>query len=388
MIVTFYDRKFKGLQDNASLVVGNGSYSLVRRGVEMDELKCTCEAFTADMQPTFVVVKNDRGNYVYGALAGIPRLDKNNQTKVTGSDLKTMLKSDVLIDFSSAIPSTPKAFFQEVFAAWKEQVNQNSFNCELVFDDGVEKIQWDERIPLGEYIAKYNAWEDLFAPYLKYYNLFMTTKIALSDKKVIFRIGEGMKGHTVNVRLWELGIYDYGKWVANVNETQGVVVNTATNQLVRVGFRWVITSKNEFLSYDDAPQEDKGKRDLFPIKRKVIVKETEKTDEAEITKLLNEANTEALKSLTDSMFKENLEISDEEFLQRLEAEDGGDVVASDEREERRVKDIFESRFCLYTKQCGEKKLYKELPCGEIHYNENGIKKIQIGYRFTGLQFII
>lgn len=216
----------------------------------------------------------------------------------------------------------------------------------------------------------------------------MTTKIALSDKKVIFRIGEGMKGHVVNVKLWELGVYDYGKWVANVNETQGVVVNTATNQVVKVGFRWVITSKNEFLSYDDAPQEYKEKRDLFPIKREIIVKETEKTDKAEITKLLNEANTEALKTLTDSMFKENLEISDEEFLQRFETEGGGDDVASDEREEHRVKDIFESRFCLYTKQGGEKKLYKELPCGEIHYNENGIKKIQIGYRFTGLQFII
>ena len=38
MIVTFYDRAFRGLQDNASLIVANGSYSLIRRGVEMDEL--------------------------------------------------------------------------------------------------------------------------------------------------------------------------------------------------------------------------------------------------------------------------------------------------------------------------------------------------------------
>lgn len=121
MIVTFYDKGFNGLQNNASLVVDNGSYSLVRRGVDMDELKCTCEAFTADMQPTFVVVKNDRGNYVYGALAGIPQLDKNNQTKVTGSDIKSMLKSDIMIDFSTHKPSTPKNFFQEVFNAWNSQ---------------------------------------------------------------------------------------------------------------------------------------------------------------------------------------------------------------------------------------------------------------------------
>ena len=62
MIISFYDHEFKGLPNNASLVVDNPSYSLVRRGVELDELKCTCEAFKEDIQPTFLIVKNDRGN--------------------------------------------------------------------------------------------------------------------------------------------------------------------------------------------------------------------------------------------------------------------------------------------------------------------------------------
>ena len=87
MIVSFYDENFKGLQDNASLVVDNGSYSLIRRAVDLDELKCTCEAFRENIQPTFVVVKNDRGNYVYGALAGIPQLTEDNKTKITASDI-------------------------------------------------------------------------------------------------------------------------------------------------------------------------------------------------------------------------------------------------------------------------------------------------------------
>ena len=39
MIISFYNEKFVGLQNNASLVVDNPSYSLVRRGVELDELK-------------------------------------------------------------------------------------------------------------------------------------------------------------------------------------------------------------------------------------------------------------------------------------------------------------------------------------------------------------
>ena len=56
MIVSFYDEKFNGLQNNASLVVDAASYSLIRRAVDLDELKCTCEAFTESIQPTFVVV--------------------------------------------------------------------------------------------------------------------------------------------------------------------------------------------------------------------------------------------------------------------------------------------------------------------------------------------
>lgn len=390
MIVTFYDREFRGLQNNASLIVANGSYSLIRRGVEMDELKCTCEAFTANIQPTFVVVKNDRGNYVYGALAGIPQLDKNNQTRVTGSDLKTMLKSDVLLDFSTK-PSSLKEFFNIIFNAWNEKVNQNSFNCELIFDDVIEDISWGYLKPSGEHIALYNVWEDLFEPYLKYYALFMTTKIELAEKKVIFHIGGSMDGHVVNVKLWELGIYDYGKWIASVNETQGYVLNTETNEVVHEGFRWVLTSQNEIIGCDDTSEDDKEKleekRDCYPIKRKIIVKETDSDDEEKIRELLNEANTEALKTLADSMFKENLEISNEEFLQRFGTRKSGSIVASNELEEKKVMEFFGTRFCIFAER-GNKKPYKELPCGELHYNENGLKKIQIGYRFTGLQFII
>ncbi len=396
MIVTFYDRAFRGLQDNASLIVANGSYSLIRRGVEMDELKCTCEAFTANIQPTFVVVKNDRGNYVYGALAGIPQLDKNNQTKVTGSDLKTMLKSDVLLDLSNfnTEQSSLKEFIQTVFDAWNEQVNQNSFNCELIFGDEIKDIPWDHQDylrPSGEHIARYNVWEDLLAPYLKYYALFMTTKIELAEKKVIFYIGGSMDGHVANVKLWELGIYDYGKWIAKVNETQGFVLNTSTNEVVKKGYRWVVTSKNEIVSCDDTSKEDIANlataRDCYPIKRKIIVKETETDDEDKIRELLNEANTEALTTLADSMFKENLEISNEEFLQRFGTRRSGSIVASNELEEKKVMEFFGTRFCIFAER-GDKEPFKELPCGELHYNENGLKKIQIGYRFTGLQFII
>ena len=156
-------------------------------------------------------------------------------------------------------------------------------------------------------------------------------------------------------------------------------------------YRWVVTSKNEIVSCDDTSKEDIANlataRDCYPIKRKIIVKETETDDEDKIRELLNEANTEALTTLADSMFKENLEISNEEFLQRFGTRRSGSIVASNELEEKKVMEFFGTRFCIFAER-GDKEPFKELPCGELHYNENGLKKIQIGYRFTGLQFII
>ena len=62
MIVSFLDQNFKGLQNNASLIVGNENYLLVKKPVELDELSCTCEAFTEDIQPTFLVIKDNIGD--------------------------------------------------------------------------------------------------------------------------------------------------------------------------------------------------------------------------------------------------------------------------------------------------------------------------------------
>lgn len=363
MIISFYDNEFKGLQDNASLVVDNKSYSLIRRGVDLDSLKCKCEAFTENIQPTFLIVKNDRGNYVYGCLAGIPQLNADNQTEVTGSDLKTMLKSDVLLEFPQTFTSV-NAYLVYVFNEWNKQVNQNSFNCELVFDAGVGNIAFDKLIPSGESYVSVNAWENVFAPYLKYYALFMTGEVDLVNKKVVFHIGASMQ-NPLNIKLWELGIQNYGKWIADVNETQGYVLNTATGQVYTKdkdgnvhkreddgGFSWILTSQNVVTI-------DPTARDIYPIKRKIVLKETD--DETKVASLLDEAAREALETLTDSMFKENIEIEG-------------------------IQADFTTRFDIVVHR-GED-IYKSLPCGELHYDSTGLIKVQIGYRFTGIQFLL
>ena len=349
MIISFYDKNFKGLQNNAALVVDSSSFSLVRRAVDCDDLRCRCEAFTENIQPAFVVLKNDLGNYVYGALAGVPQLNEDNQTEITASDIKTLLKSDVILDLTSSFTNV-NSFLSYVFGEWNTQVNQGTIPSELRIAENVGDVAFEYLTPSAENIAAYDAWEDIFAPYLKYYGLFMTTEIDLVGKKVIFNIGRSMY-RDLTVKLWELGIYDYGKWVTNVNETQGYVLNKATGKRTE-GYKWILLSDNSITI-------DEAKRDIFPIKRRVVVKETE--DETEVTSLLDEANSEALKELTESMFQENIEVEN-------------------------IQATFETKFNIYVRR-GEP-LYKSLPCGELHYDGAGLKKVQIGYRLTGIQFII
>lgn len=350
MIISFYDNEFKGLQGNASLVVDNASYSLIKRGVDLDSLTCKCEPFTENIQPTFIVVKNDKGKSIYGCLAGIPRLNTDNQTVVTGSDLKTMLKSDVMLSFTKYYRRV-NDYFQYVFDQWNEQVNQNSFDCELVFNSNVGRIDFDYLKPYVEDSKQVvNAWDAVFAPYLKYYGLYMTSEIDLVNKKVVFRIGKSMY-RDLNIKLWEVGIYDYGKWIADVNEAQGYVLNKATGELTE-GYKWILTSKNVITT-------NAGLRDIYPVRRKVIMKEA--ADSTEETTLLDEVNHEALTTLTKSMFNENIDI------EGIDAD-------------------FETQFNVYPKRGAG--FYKSLPCGELHYDAAGLKKVQIGYRFTGLQFLL
>ena len=347
MIISFYDKNFTGLQNNASLVADTKSYSLIRRGVDMDELKCTCEPFTENIQPTFLVVKNDRGNYVYGCLAGIPELNTNRQTIINGTDLKSMLKSDVFLTFAEDL--TVNETFDLTFTQWKSQVNQNSFDVELEYNSNVGTIVIGNLTHAGQ-IGVYNAWDDIFAPYLKYYGLYMTARIDLITKKVIFTVGKSMY-RDMNIKLWEHGIYDYGKFVSNVNETRGIVLRQDTGDYI-YGTRWILRSDNTITT-------NTALRDIYPIKRKLILKEA--TDGSKVAEATNEANTAALEELCKSMFCENIELSG-------------------------IQADFETRFNVYPRR-GDG-LYKSLPCGELHYDASGLKKVQIGYRFTGLQFIL
>lgn len=337
MIVSFYDKEFKGLQNNASLTVDKASYKLVKRPVELNDLSCTCEPFTENIQPTFLVISDDLGRYVYGSLAGIPLLNEENKTEINGTDLKSMLSSDVILETGTF--ANVNEIITYIFNQWNIQVNQNSFTCELLFNENVGTVAIKDLTPAYKKEV-YNAWEEMQS-YLKVYDLFLDTKIDLVNKKVQFIVGKTMY-RKLNIKLWEYGIKNYGKWVADVNECQGYYNN---NGNWTAGYKWILTSQNNITI-------NENNRDIYPIKRRIVVSEED----------LTTANTEALKILLDALYNENIELPT-----------------------TNITPDFETRFEVYVNK-GEGK-YKDLPCGELHYDSSGLIKVQIGYRFTGVDFI-
>lgn len=339
MIVSFYDNNFKGLQDNSSLVIDeDNSYKLVKRPTELNDLSCKCEAFIESIQPTFLVISDKRGNYIYGSLAGIPQLNKENKTEINGTDLKSMLASDVILEYSSSL-TTVNEVLSYIFQEWKQQ-NPNGFEVKLLFKEYVKDIPLTDLIP-DTNKARYDAWEE-FKIYLKFYNLYLDTYLDIKNKEVHFIVGKTMY-RQLNIKLWEHDIKNYGKWVASKNETQGYYIQE--DGIWVEGTKWILTSDNKITI-------DETKRDIYPIKRGVITS----------NKDLQSADKEALTELLDSMFNENIEL-----------------------ETTSINPDMETRFEVYVRR-GEEK-YKDLPCGELHYDTNGLVKVQIGYRFTGIQFI-
>ena len=343
MIASFYDKDFKGLQNNASLVIAKDSYSLVKRPVEMNSLSCVCEPFTEDIQPTFLIIQDNKGGYVYGCLAGIPLLNEDNQTEINGTDLKSMLSSDVILDTTANDYTTVNDYIIYLFNQWKEQVNQNSFNVELEFNDNVGTINLTDLNPAFEEKDIYNVYDEM-AQYLKFYKLYIEGSVDLVNKKVIFTIGRTMF-RNLRIRLWEYGIKNYGKWVADTNEAQGYYNNNGT---WTAGYKWILTSTNDITTTESL-------RDIYPIKRKVIVN----------TESIDKANEESLTELLDSLYNENIELNADDILQ--------------------ANANFETKFSIYLKQ-GQGK-YKDLPCGELQYDATGLIKVQIGYRYSGVDFI-
>lgn len=339
MIITFYDKDFNALQNNASLNVGE--WSLTRRAVDFDDFTATSEPFLEDMNPTFVVLKDDYGRYKYAAFAGIPELTTEDKTQLQASDLKTIFNNEIL----SSLGTYTKlgAYFDDLFTVFDTQVVQGSFTIE--YDTSrISHIDLADLVPSTE-LAVYNVWEDCILPYLKYYDVYIETLLDVKQHKIIFTF-KLTNDKTVPLRLWEFNIRNYGKYITSLNETQGIVSNGG---VLTYGTRWILKADNGITT-------DTTLRDLYPIKRKVIFEETDDADE--VQDLLTQANVDALKELVEARYQESFTIS---------------AVA----EPRYANVDFDTRFMVYADR---NVFYKYLPLGEIVEDSRGTKTLKIGYK--------
>lgn len=376
MIASFYDKNFIGVDNNASLKIDKDSYKLIKRPVEFNELTCTCEAFSQDIQPTFLVVRdNDKGRYVYGGLAGVPTVNKENKTEINATDLRSILSSDIVLDYSQAMDWGDASKVQSViaifFKCWDEQVNQGTFNCELwtvgadgkpwtnddrlLFKSGDRYVSYPtspDAVQITDYKFEenytdgvYNAYDEI-KKFLRYYDLYMDAQIDIINKKIKFIIGHTAQNQ-MNIKLWEYGIKNYGKVTTDVNEAQGYyAVDEKDTSTWVAGNKWILLANGNITN-------TVANRNLYPIKRRVFMN----------TESLYDAEREALETLLDVKYNEDIELSAD-----------------------KLKPDLSTRFDVYIER--GQGLYKSLPCGELQYDANNeLVRFKIGYRYTTVNFI-
>lgn len=339
MITTFYSKDFVPLQNNASLNVGK--FQLTRRAVDFDDFSLTSEAFVENVNPCFVVMKNDIGNYIYGAFAGIPTLNKESQTELQASDLKTLFNNEILMEFETY--THLDTMLSAMFEKFNLQVLQGSFSIEVDMTD-ISSIALGELKPETK-LKVYNVWSDILSPYLKYYNCYMMSKIDIPNKKIKYSI-KRTNLFTIPLKLFELGIKDYGKWIASLNEAQAII---SVNGTLTYGTKFILLSDSSITS-------DTSLRDIYPIKRSIIFKETNSSDE--LVELLNDGNIEALTTIAENRFNESIEFSSNN-IKHFENAD------------------FDTSFDVYVEK-GQ--LYKTLPLGEIKISSENVKTLVVGYK--------
>lgn len=346
MILSFYDKDFNGLINNASLIVNKKGFRIIKRPVELNEFSCICEPITEDIQPTFIVVRDDRGReIIHSSFAGVPTINEDNQTEINGTDLKTIFSSDIVVQFGTY--TYIGEVINIIFNEWNNQVNKGAINCRLVYKDDAQIVPLENFIPSTDKNV-YDALTEIQS-YLNAYNLYIDSAIDLVSKEIVFTIGKTMK-EDLTIKLWEYGFKNYGKWVADINEVQGyfVDVNGNWNSFTDENGNdvvWILTSNNEITI-------DKSKRDIYPIKKRVFTSNESR----------EQANKDALSELLNSRFNENIDLP-----------------------VKSIKPNFETKFNVYLKK--GQPLYKSLPCGELRFNSDGLYEYQIGYRYTGIDFI-
>lgn len=329
MFITFYDKDFRPLADNSSLNVE--SYSLKRRAYDLNEFSCVCEPVEIEAEPMFAVLKDNRGASYYDMLN--PIIEKNNENKsvVTARDLKALFNTNIVFAPPAVTLTSAQAAFEEVFAQWKSFLGSGFATVSLDVSDLAGIALKEFSLPAEKDVR---CVKDLFANLLGYYDLYMTSKIDLAQKKLTFVVGRTYVQRKL-LKLEDFGISDFDKVAADVNVAVAMTSDYSQRK------NWYLTSKNQIT--DNAALQD-----IFPVKAEIYTNDD-----------LTQANYDAIAALADNRFQEGIEVNT--------AEIAGDFFDDAD---------FGTTYEIYTK----KGKYKDLPIGEISETDPDNRVIRIGYK--------
>lgn len=351
MIMSFYDRDFVPIKNNASFVIDNASYRLTKKPIDLNEFSCVCEPFTEDVQPTFCVVKDNRGRYIYGALAGVIEINDKNQSVINGTDLKTLLDIDLLIDISGQNFTTVNQYFRFLFDNMDFKIIGMIDNMGriLKFDDNMGNVNLTYLYPGSDTEDKQfvvNVLTEL-QTYAKYYDLYIDPVIEITTGATIFNIGRTMS-EPKNIKLWEKGIHNYGKHILGTIQYLAFYNDNGNYDMSNV---WTLLDDNTITSNQNITSVERS-----PLKRRIVVS----------TKSTEDADKEAISALLDEKYKEDIELP-------------VDIISNESHS-------FKDKYIIWRNK-GDNKPYTELPCGALYYNSNGLYKYKIGYRYTDINYI-
>lgn len=331
MIITFYDKEFIAVKDNSSLNVG--SWSLTKKAVDYDSFTATCQKFNESINPTFVVMQDDYGQYVYGAFSGVPMINSKEQTEITASDLKTILNNEVVLSLGSY--STVKDLLEYVLNNFKAQCVDEALAVEFNLDN-IADIEMDGVFVPDVELGKYNAW-DIVSTYITYYDIFMESKLDLVNKKIVFDFYPLQEAQDT-INLETLNIRNYGKHIAPTNTARVIEIDSDAGTLT-YGREYVLLADNTITN-------DTSLRDLYPIKVKIF-----------------STDLDAVVELANSRYSESIEINSVSVRDAL----------------------LGFKYKVY-ERAGV--FYKDLPAGEIMTNSSGQSTIKLGYKSDDILFYI
>lgn len=215
MYFVMYDKDLKALGKRKTYPVS--SWSIDKKVFDFDICKITGFPIEFDVNDAmFVSLNEDDGKIKYSALVGISNV-KNEVTTINCSDLKTILNSEIIMDFTQGFTTIAEVYHYLL----RELVNQNNnffgFTGFTIDSTDIASVPFDTNSLVKE-VAPGNVWLTLQG-LNQYYNIYFTMNIDYINRQ-----------YKVDIKRAQINTIKINKDDFKLDLSQKV--NTGTNRAV------------------------------------------------------------------------------------------------------------------------------------------------------------